>query len=240
MTASEKQESKSSRIALWAAGITAAGAIGAALVGVLKGSESNPSAQTVQTTAIVSASSGGVAAGRDINAPVYNAPVYQTYNKFSNPFKGKNGLLFSPQISAIYLPNQPSSHVMGMAILNVSTRRIGRAQVLVYDALNSEKPYAVSDEKSVGQRETLLARNELPIDAPPPESINVCLTYESDEPGKFVTLLVTMNRGEGYNPNVYSYSAASDYRIFYSAAHADCKQKSVLNVISTGEYFGRG
>jgi hypothetical protein len=236
---------KSRQTKLWVAGISAIGAVAAAFVGLMAHRDATSIGQNISGDRNVVASAGGVAAGRDINGNIYNAPVHNTYNRFSNPFKEKNGLLFSgPQMSAIFFPNRPSDQLMGVGVLNVSSRRIERAQFLVFDASRpgSNVPYAASEQRTVGQHETLLPNNRLPIHSEPPKAVRICLTYESDRPGVFVTLLVTMERGPASfsnSPNMYSYSTASDYQIFYSSTHADCQRTTALETIPNSDYFGR-
>lgn len=230
--------------ALWVAIIGAAGTVVAAVIAMGHGPAT--SAITVTGASAPIAISGGVAVGRDLHGDVYTAPVYKTYRN-SNPFKEQNGLMFSgSHVTAFYRPGDPARQFITLAVLNTSSRRIERAQIFIFDTSKprSDTPYAASEERAVGQRDTLLndATNTLPISSSPPENLMVCLTYESDRPGVFITVLLSMKRGptKKSTPYAYPYTASNDYQIFYSGKHADCERLNALENIPAAEYFGRG
>ncbi|BBP98107.1 hypothetical protein BSFA1_32360 [Burkholderia sp. SFA1] len=151
-------------------------------------------------------------------------------------FLDRNGLVLESQ--AI---NLSKSGVLFVSAFNDSVRRISRAQILVLERTpqSTLRELAKTDEQTVGQQVRL--GGMMHIEGPAPSSIRLCLTYESDQPGRFITVI--SNRT--LVASTHTRKAAREYvendplQAFYSSRHADCDRKAAQETIPAEVFSAR-
>ena len=229
-------QNEGSSLIVRAAWIGAGGAVLAAGVGLLAHFWDSSTFSVSHTTAPVAIGSGAFAQGPN---STYISGSNNKIGAQDSEFRKNNGLQLTHSVSAVFAPKAgPKYQFMVAPAINHSSRRIDRAQILVFDASSSNgaRPFVSSSEYSVEQSNA--GGGHIPIAARPPENIRLCFTFESDQAGKFVTVTVAMRReADPEKADVFRYSSVSAYQAFYSAKHADCNRTAAIEDIPVDEYF---
>jgi hypothetical protein len=221
------------RAAVLAGIFTAAGAIGASIIGNWQ----HLFGRVEPQPATVSVQAGGDSA---IAGNVSGTNIQENHGTISigkgSEFYRKNG--FKTSLPQGYVQHGQVS--IGVALVNHSERRIHRAQALVFpgsgaDAIRT-RPFMATPEFDVGPHE-MAPYQQVRMTGTPPAEMTMCTTYEADDLTRFVTVVVQIGRPDPLEQGSLHYRTTSDYNVFYSDRHADCGRSGHTEAIAVSQLF---